>query len=93
SLSEGDFAMQAMRVPGTSLTQSVEMQQRLEKAVIAQVPEVERMFARSGTAEIASDPMPPNASDAYIMLKPQDQWPNPNKPRDELIAEVQKAAA
>ena len=48
SLSEGDFAMQAMRVPGTSLTQSVEMQQRLEKAVIAQVPEVERMFARSG---------------------------------------------
>ncbi len=93
SLSEGDFAMQAMRVPGTSLTQSVEMQQRLEKAVIAQVPEVERMFARSGTAEIASDPMPPNASDAYIMLKPQDQWPNPKKPRDELIAEVQKAAA
>ena len=93
SLSEGDIAMQAMRVPGTSLTQSVEMQQRLEKAVIAQVPEVERMFARSGTAEIASDPMPPNASDAYIMLKPQDQWPNPNKPRDELIAEVQKAAA
>ena len=93
SLSEGDFAMQAMRVPGTSLTQSVEMQQRLEKAVIAQVPEVERMFARSGTAEIASDPMPPNASDAYIMLKPQDQSPNPNKPRDELIAEVQKAAA
>lgn len=61
--------MQAMRVPGTSLTQSVEMlQQRLEKAVIAQVPEVERMFARSGTAEIARpDPMPPNASDAYIM--------------------------
>ena len=93
SLSEGDFAMQAMRVPGTSLTQSVEMQQRLEKAVIAEVPEVERMFARSGTAEIASDPMPPNASDAYIMLKPQDQWPNPKKPRDELIAEVQKAAA
>ena len=93
SLSEGDFALQAMRVPGTSLTQSVEMQQRLEKAVIAEVPEVERMFARSGTAEIASDPMPPNASDAYIMLKPQDQWPNPKKPRDELIAEVQKAAA
>ena len=93
SLSEGDFAMQALRVPGTSLSQSVEMQQRLEKAVIEQVPEVERMFARSGTAEIASDPMPPNISDAYIMLKPKDQWPDPKKPRDELIAEVQKAAA
>ncbi len=85
--------MQALRVPGTSLSQSVEMQQRLEKAVIEQVPEVERMFARSGTAEIASDPMPPNISDAYIMLKPKDQWPDPKKPRDELIAEVQKAAA
>ncbi len=75
SLSEGDFALQALRVPGTSLTQSVDMQQRLEKAVIEQAPEVERMFARTGTAEIASDPMPPNISDAYVMLKPKDQWP------------------
>ncbi|MFJ4135640.1 CusA/CzcA family heavy metal efflux RND transporter, partial [Pseudomonas cyclaminis] len=93
SLSEGDFALQALRVPGTSLTQSVDMQQRLEKAVIEQVPEVERMFARTGTAEIASDPMPPNISDAYVMLKPKDQWPDPNRSREELIAEVQKAAA
>lgn len=93
SLSEGDFALQALRVPGTSLTQSVDMQQRLEKAVIEQVPEVERMFARTGTAEIASDPMPPNISDAYVMLKPKDQWPDPNRSREELITEVQKAAA
>ncbi|WP_136478832.1 CusA/CzcA family heavy metal efflux RND transporter [Pseudomonas sp. DG56-2] len=93
SLSEGDFALQALRVPGTSLTQSVDMQQRLEKAVIEQVPEVERVFARTGTAEIASDPMPPNISDAYVMLKPKDQWADPKKSRDELIAEVQKAAA
>jgi cobalt-zinc-cadmium resistance protein CzcA len=68
SLSEGDFALQALRVPGTSLSQSVDMQQRLEQAIIAQVPEVERVFARTGTAEIASDPMPPNISDAYVML-------------------------
>ncbi|MEG1624705.1 CusA/CzcA family heavy metal efflux RND transporter [Pseudomonas sp.] len=93
SLSEGDFALQALRVPGTSLTQSVDMQQRLEKALIEQVPEVERVFARTGTAEIASDPMPPNISDAYVMLKPKDQWANPKKSRDELIADVQKAAA
>ncbi|WP_449434687.1 CusA/CzcA family heavy metal efflux RND transporter [Pseudomonas putida] len=92
SLSEGDFALQALRVPGTSLTQSVEMQQRLEKAVIEKVPEVERIFARTGTAEIASDPMPPNISDAYIMLKPKDQWADPKKSRDQLIAEVQNAA-
>ena len=69
------------------------MQKRLEKDVIEQVPEVERMFARTGTAEIASDPMPPNISDAYVMLKPKDQWPDPNRSREELIAEVQKAAA
>jgi cobalt-zinc-cadmium resistance protein CzcA len=93
SLSEGDFALQALRVPGTSLTQSVDMQQRLEKAVLEKVPEVQRMFARTGTAEIAADPMPPNISDSYVMLKPQSQWPDPSKPRETLIAELQQAAA
>ncbi|QHF05424.1 CusA/CzcA family heavy metal efflux RND transporter [Pseudomonas asturiensis] len=93
SLSEGDFALQALRVPGTSLTQSVDMQQRLEKAVIEKMPEVERMFARTGTAEIAADPMPPNISDSYVMLKPQSEWPNPDKSRETLIAELQQAAA
>ncbi|QXI26573.1 efflux RND transporter permease subunit [Pseudomonas vanderleydeniana] len=93
SLSEGDFALQALRVPGTSLSQSVSMQQRLEKAIVEKVPEVERMFARTGTAEIASDPMPPNISDSYVMLKPQSQWPDPGKSREQLIAELQQAAA
>lgn len=93
SLSEGDFALQALRVPGTSLSQSVEMQKRLEKVIVEKVPEVERMFARTGTAEIAADPMPPNISDAYVMLKPQSQWPDPGKSRETLIAELQKAAA
>ncbi|MDU9414443.1 CusA/CzcA family heavy metal efflux RND transporter [Pseudomonas sp. zfem005] len=93
SLSEGDFALQALRVPGTSLTQSVDMQARLEKALIAQVPEIERVFARTGTAEIASDPMPPNISDAYVMLKPKDQWPDPGKPREAIIADLQRVAA
>lgn len=93
SLSEGDFALQALRVPGTSLTQSVDMQQRLEKAVIERVPEVKRVFARTGTAEIAADPMPPNISDSYVMLKPQSEWPDPDKSRETLIADLQKAAA
>ncbi|MCV4342067.1 CusA/CzcA family heavy metal efflux RND transporter [Pseudomonas capsici] len=93
SLSEGDFALQALRVPGTSLTQSVDMQQRLEKAIIERMPEVERVFARTGTAEIAADPMPPNISDSYVMLKPADQWPDPKKSRETLIAELQAAAA
>jgi len=93
SLSEGDFAQQALRVPGTSLTQSVQMQQQLEKTLIAHVPEIERVFARTGTAEIASDPMPPNISDSYVMLKPKDQWPDPQKSRETLIADIQRASA
>ncbi len=93
SLSEGDFAQQALRVPGTSLTQSVQMQQQLEKTLMAQVPEIERVFARTGTAEIASDPMPPNISDSYVMLKPKDQWPDPKKSREAIIADIQRASA
>ncbi|MBB3103843.1 CusA/CzcA family heavy metal efflux RND transporter [Azomonas macrocytogenes] len=93
SLSEGDFALQALRVPGTSLSQSVEMQQRLEKTVVEQMPEVQRMFARTGTAEIAADPMPPNISDGYVMLKPKDQWPDPDKSQNELIDDLQRVTA
>ena len=93
SLSEGDFALQALRVPGTSLSQSVDMQQRLEKAIAEQVPEVKRTFARTGTAEIAADPMPPNISDSYVMLKPKEEWPDPDKSREQLIEDIQKAAA
>lgn len=93
SLNEGDFAIQALRIPGTSLTQSVEMQRQLEARLKAKFPEIERIFARTGTAEIAADPMPPNISDGYIMLKPVDQWPAPRKTRDELLAAVREEAA
>ena len=93
SLNEGDFAIQALRIPGTSLTQSVAMQQQLERTLKKDFPEIDRVFARTGTAEIASDPMPPNISDGYIMLKPQDQWPEPKKTRDELLAAVQASVA
>ncbi len=92
SLGEGDFALQSLRTPGTSLSQSVAMQEALERQVLVQVPEVQRMFSRTGTAEIASDPMPPNISDAYVMLKPKEQWPDPKKSRAQLEAEIQEAA-
>ncbi|GAA4321132.1 CusA/CzcA family heavy metal efflux RND transporter [Pigmentiphaga soli] len=91
NLNEGDVALQALRIPGTSLTQSVEMQSALEKN-LAKVPEVERVFARIGTAEVASDPMPPNAADTYIILKPVDQWPAPRRSHDEVIAALQEVA-
>ena len=93
SLNEGDFAIQALRLPGTSLTQSLQMQQQLESGLKAKFPEIERVFARTGTAEIASDLMPPNISDGYVMLKPQAQWPSPKKTREQLLAAVQAEAA
>ncbi|MCU6502520.1 CusA/CzcA family heavy metal efflux RND transporter [Rugamonas sp. A1-17] len=92
SLNEGDLAIQALRIPGTSLTQSVAMQQQLELALTRQFPEIERVFARTGTAEIASDPMPPNVSDGYIMLKPESQWPAPKKSHAQLVAAIRQAA-
>jgi len=93
NLNEGDFAVQALRIPGTSLSQSVQMQQQLERALKAKFPEIARVFARTGTAEIASDPMPPNISDGYVMLKPVDEWPQPRKTREELLAAVQEEVA
>jgi len=93
SLDEGDFAIQALRIPGTSLSQSVAMQQQLESTLKAKFPEIERVFARTGTAEIAADPMPPNISDSYVMLKPMGDWPQPRRTRDELVAAVKAEVA
>lgn len=91
SLDEGDITIETIRIPGTSLTQSVDMQLRLEKAV-KQVPEVATIFSKIGTAEIANDPMPPNAADTYVTLKPREEWPDPAKPKDEVVAELERAA-
>ncbi|PZA12588.1 CusA/CzcA family heavy metal efflux RND transporter [Rhodopseudomonas palustris] len=91
SLDEGDVAIQAMRIPGTSLTQSLDMQIALEKRIL-KIPEVKDVFARTGTAEVATDPMPPSISDGYVMLKPRDQWPDPNKPKAEVVQQIEAAA-
>ena len=91
SLDEGDIALAAIRIPGTSLSQALEMQKALERRV-KRIPEVKDFFARTGTAEIATDPMPPSVSDGYVMLKPRRAWRDPSKPKAVLVAEVQKAA-
>lgn len=91
SLDEGDITIETIRIPGTSLTQSVDMQLRLEDA-IKQVPEVATIFSKIGTAEIANDPMPPNAADTYVTLKPREEWPDPARPKDEVVAELERAA-
>ncbi|KLA49222.1 hypothetical protein XEUV684_23375, partial [Xanthomonas euvesicatoria] len=80
SLDEGDITLQPMRIPGTSLEQSVAMQETLEKR-LAQFPEVANIFSKIGTAEVATDPMPPSMADTFLMLKPRDQWPDPRKPK------------
>ncbi|MDK6079475.1 efflux RND transporter permease subunit [Massilia varians] len=90
NMNEGDFAVLTVRVPGTSLTQSVKMQQQIEVTLIKKFPEIARVFARIGTAEVASDPMPPSVADGYIMLKPESEWPRPKKTRDELLAAIQE---
>jgi len=90
SLDEGDVSMEVIRIPGTSLSQSVEMQQMLEKRLLA-VPEVRDAFARTGSAEIATDPMPPSAGDGYVMLKPRNQWPDPDKPKAKVVSDLQQA--
>jgi len=92
NLDEGDIAMHALRIPGTSLSQAVQMQTALERR-IAQFPEVERVVAKIGTAEVATDPMPPSVADTFIMLKDRKDWPDPRKPRAELLAELQAAVA
>ncbi|MDP2258578.1 MAG: CusA/CzcA family heavy metal efflux RND transporter [Caulobacter sp.] len=92
NLDEGDIALHALRIPGTSLSQAVQMQTALERR-IARFPEVERVVAKIGTAEIATDPMPPSVADTFIMLKDRKDWPNPRKPRAELLAEMQAAVA
>ena len=91
SLDEGDIALHALRIPGTGLQQAVSMQSSLE-ARLKEFPEVERVFAKIGTAEVATDPMPPSVADTFVMLKDRDQWPDPGKPKATLVAEMQEAA-
>lgn len=89
SLDEGDISVQAIRIPGTSLSQSLEMQFQLERA-LKDMPEVKTFFSRVGTAEVATDPMPPNISDGYLMLKDRDEWPDTDKSKAALVAEIQE---
>ncbi|ESQ87984.1 cation transporter [Asticcacaulis sp. AC460] len=90
NLDEGDVALHALRIPGTSLTQAVKMQSALE-ARLKQFPEVDRVFAKLGTAEVATDPMPPSVADTFVMLKDRKEWPNPKEPKAELVARLQEA--
>ncbi|MBH0047051.1 efflux RND transporter permease subunit [Pseudoalteromonas sp. NZS11_1] len=86
-LDEGDIAMHALRITGTGIEQSVQMQKELEQAILDQ-PEVANVFSKIGTADVASDPMPPNVADTFLILKPQDEWPNPALTKAELVQQI-----
>lgn len=92
SLNEGDIALHALRIPGTSLSQAIEMQKELEHTVKL-FPQVDTIFAKIGTAEVASDPMPPNVADNFVMLKPKSEWPDPSLSKSDLTAQIQKAVS
>ncbi|MEH6616502.1 MAG: CusA/CzcA family heavy metal efflux RND transporter [Porticoccus sp.] len=89
-LDEHDVALHALRIPGTSLEQSIDMQQQLE-GVISDFGEVQHVFAKIGTPEVATDPMPPNVADTFLILKPKAQWPNPGKSKEIFMAELRTA--
>ena len=91
NLDEGDIAIQALRAPGTSLTESVRMQSFMEKMLVRDFPEVDTVIARIGTAEVATDAMPPNIADTYVLLKKRDKWPDPSKPKEKLVEEMEVA--
>jgi cobalt-zinc-cadmium resistance protein CzcA len=91
SLDEGDIALHALRIPGTGLEQAVRMQNSLEAALDG-LPEVERVFSKIGTGEVANDPMPPSVADTFVMLRPRSAWPDPAKPRSVLIDELEQVA-
>jgi heavy metal efflux system protein len=89
-LDEGDIALHALRIPGTGLEQAVAMQSLLE-ARIKQFPEVDKVFAKLGTADVATDPMPPSVADNYVIFKPRSEWPNPKREKSDLVDEIEAA--
>ena len=90
NLDEGDITVQALRAPGTSLSESVRIQSIMEKR-LAEFPEVRTVVARIGTPEVATDPMPPSIADTYVLLKKRSDWPDPNKAKEELVEEMEAA--
>jgi len=92
NLDEGDIALHALRIPGTSLTQAIGMQSMLEKRLKEDFPEIREVFGKLGTPEVATDPMPPSVADTFIMLKPRKEWPDPSKTKVKLVEEMEQVA-
>lgn len=90
TLDEKDIAMHAMKIPSTGISESTAMQLQVEKA-ISGLPEVAFVFSKTGTAEMAADPMPPNVSDTFVILKPHDEWPDQSMNKAEFVDKLAEA--
>jgi cobalt-zinc-cadmium resistance protein CzcA len=90
SLDEGDVALHALRIPGTGLQQAISMQHLIERRLM-ELPEVENAFAKIGTSDIATDPMPPSVADGFVIMKPREQWPDPRKSKTDLVRDIENA--
>jgi len=91
TLDEKNIVMEVKRVPSTSLSQAQAMQLLIEKT-ISKFPQVAFVFSRTGTPDLAADPMPPSSSDTYIIVKPQEEWPDPSLSKDDLIKQIEAEA-
>ncbi|MDT8397826.1 MAG: CusA/CzcA family heavy metal efflux RND transporter [Pseudomonadales bacterium] len=91
-LDEGDIALHALRIPGTGLEQAISMQFALEERIRA-LPEVDKVFSKIGTAEVATDPMPPSVADTLVIMKAREQWPDPTRSKADFLAELEAAVA
>lgn len=88
-LDEGDIALHAMRIPGTGIEQAVAMQKTLESTLM-EYEQVLTVFAKTGTAEVATDAMPPNVTDTFVMLKPRAQWPDPTLSKADFVETLER---
>jgi cobalt-zinc-cadmium resistance protein CzcA len=89
-LDEGDIALHAIRISGTGLDQAVAMQNQLE-SVIREFDQVERVFSKIGTPDIATDPMPPSVADTFLIIKPRDEWNDPTQTKTDFLTRLRKA--
>jgi len=92
TLDEQDIAIETRRIPSTSLTAAQEIQFDIERT-ISRLPQVAFVYSKTGTAEVASDPMPQGQTDTFVIFKPRKEWPDPKLPKSELIEQLETELA
>nr|WP_315396889.1 CusA/CzcA family heavy metal efflux RND transporter [uncultured Duganella sp.] len=89
TLDEQNLNLSSVRIPSTSIDQSLALDLPIERAILT-LPEVRTVYSKAGTASLAADPMPPNASDNYIILKPKSQWPAGVTTKEQVVERIRR---